>query len=63
MTMKKKNEDSITYQLTSSHLTCISPEEILEKFGAMIFCTDEEYNLWCRENIGGSEKIHFVDSK
>ena len=61
--MKKETEDIITYTFSASSLTCISPEEILEKFGAMIFCTDEEYNLWCRENMGGSEKIHFVDSK
>ena len=61
--MKKETEDIITYTLNTASLTCISPEEILEKFGAMIFCTDEEYNLWCRENMGGSEKIHFVDSK
>ena len=57
--MKKETEDIITYTLNTASLTCISPEEILEKFGAMIFCTDEEYKLWCRENMGGNEKIHF----
>ena len=61
--MKKETEDIITYTLNTASLTCISPEEILEKFGAMIFCTDEEYNLWCRENMGGNEKIHLIDLK
>lgn len=61
--MKKETEDIITYTFSASSLTCISAEEIVEKFGAMIFYTDRDYILWCRKNMGGNEKIHFVDSK
>lgn len=56
--MKKEVEYITTYHWTSN-LTCLSPEEIVEKFGALIFCTDDEYKLWCRYNMGGNEKIHF----
>ena len=61
--MKKETEDIITYTLNAPILTCISSEEIVEKFGATIFYTDRDYILWCRKNMGGNEKIHFVDSK
>ena len=59
--MEEKNEDLITYTFSASSLTCISAEEIVEKFGAMIFYTDRDYILWCRKNMGGNNRINKIE--
>lgn len=59
--MKKVSEDIITYTFSASSLTCISAEEIYEKFGTMFFYNDKQYELWCRRNMGGNESIHKID--
>lgn len=56
--MKKETEDIITYTLNAPILTSFSHEEIVEKFGKLFFCTDDEYNSWCRLYMGDNEGIH-----
>lgn len=57
--MKEKSDAKYYGTYLGSEIVRLSPEEIIHKFGSLIFFSnDEEYKLWCREKIGGDAGIH-----